>query len=279
VASLIQKAVQLQEKKREAAKLRRIGELEFKKAKSLANRSVSGLVTLQRKIESSKEALEDVSGVLTQRLAQQESIQRLVAAAEEHLKREKEAKEQTEQELEFAESEEEKSQAKARLQIISERIDELIEEIKQRSNTFKKITKSIEDYKKSTSQLTGKIQKQTHSKPTLKNLIKTSKKATVRIAKQVSRQAKQEELAKQTLEKINKKLSELAAKRQKIAAKKKKSKIKRKSKVRKGRSKTKKTKGKSKIKRKSKVRKGRSKTKKTKGKSKIKRKSKVRKRK
>ncbi len=273
MASLIQKAVQLQEKKREAAKLRRMGELEFKKAKSLANRSVSGLVTLQRKIESSKEALEDVSGILTQRLAQQESIQRLVASAEEHLKREKEAKEQTEQELEFAESEEEKTQAMARLQIISERINELIEEIKQRNNTFKKITKSIEDYKKSSSHLAGKIQKQTHSKPTLQNLIKTSKKATVRIAKQVSRQAKQEESAKQTLSKISKKLSELAAKRRKSAAKKKKSK------VSKRKSKTKKSKSKSKIKRKSRVRKARSKTKKSKSKSKIKRKSRVRKRK
>ncbi|MGI0064581.1 MAG: hypothetical protein ACREAL_06890 [Nitrosopumilaceae archaeon] len=265
--SLIRKAIQLQDKKREAAKLRRKGELEFKKAKSLTNRSISGLVSLQRKIDSSKEELEDVSGVLTQRLAQQESIQRLVAAAEEHLRREKEAKDQTEQELEFAESKEEKSQANARLQIISDRINELIEEINQRSKTFKKISPSIEDYKKSSSKLSGKIQKQTHSKPTLQNLIKTSKNATVRIAKQVSSQTKQEESAKQNLSKISKKLSELAAKRRKITAQKKKSK--RKSKVSKRKSKTTKPKSKSKIKRKSKVSKRKSKV--------SKRKSKVRK--
>ena len=270
MASLIRKATQLQEKKREAAKLRRKGELEFKKAKSLTNRSISGLVSLQRKIEFSKEELEDVSGVLTPRLAQQESIQRLVVAAEEHLRREKEAKVQTEQELEFAESEEEKSQAKARLQIISDRINEFIEEINQRNKTFKKISQSIEDYKKSSSKLSGKIQKQTHSKPTLQNLIKTSKKATVRIAKQVSHQTKQEESAKQNLSQISKKLSELAAKRRKITAQKKKSKRK---------SKTTKAKRKAKIKRKSKVRKGKSKTAKTKSKAKIKRKSKLRKRK
>ena len=235
MASLIQKATQLQLKKREASKLRRKGELEFKKAKTLANRSISGLISLQKKIESSKEELEDVSGVLTQRLAQQESIQRLVVSAEDRLKREKEAKEQAEQELEFAESEEDKSQAKSRLQIIDDRINELVEEIHQRSKTFKKIAQSIEDYKKSTSKLSGKIQKQTHSKPTLKQLIKTSKKTTSKIAKQIIRQAKQEEAAKENLSKISKQLSELAAKRRKKSSSKKKSKARKgKSKARKG---------------------------------------------
>ena len=70
------------------------------------------MASLQRRIESSREQLVDVSSVLTQRLAQQESLQRLIVAAEERLNQEKEAKEQTQQELEYATSEEEKQHTK-----------------------------------------------------------------------------------------------------------------------------------------------------------------------
>ena len=139
------------------SKLKRQSERELEKASTLAKRSSSGLVLLQKKVESSREQLEDVAGVLTQRLAQQESIQRLVAAAEERLKREKDTKEQIEQELEFADSEEEKQRAQNALKTISDRIDELIEEIKQRNKTAKKITQAIEDYQKSKSSLSSKI--------------------------------------------------------------------------------------------------------------------------
>ena len=139
LASLVRKAVLLQKRKYEAAKLRRKGERQFLQAKSLTNRSVSGLVSLQRRIDFSKEELEDVSGVLTQRVAQQESIGRLITNAQESLRRENEAKEQAEQDVSFADSDEEKHQAIARLKIITERIDELIDEIKQRTKTAKKI--------------------------------------------------------------------------------------------------------------------------------------------
>jgi len=241
LASITRKTVLLQLRKQEAAKLRRKGEREFLQAKSLANRTVSGLVSLQRRIDSSKEQLEDVSGILTQRMAQQESIQRLIANAQESLRRENEAKEQAEQEVDFAESDEEKHQAIARLRIITERIDELVDEIKQRSKTAKKISQGIKDYKKSSTKLTSKIKKQTHSKPVLQKLIKTGRKTTIRLAKQIERKSKQEESAKLTLSKISKKLSELASKRRKMSAKKKKSKARKvKSKVRRIKTKTKK---------------------------------------
>ena len=129
MVSLARKAVLLQQRKQEAAKLRRKGERDFQKTQSLANRSVSGLVSLQRRIDSSKEQLEDVSGVLTQRMAQQDSIQRLIANAQENLRRENEEKEQAEQEVSFSDSDEEKHQAEARLRIINERIDELVQQV------------------------------------------------------------------------------------------------------------------------------------------------------
>ena len=246
MASLARRAVLLQKRKHEAAILRRKGEREYQKAKSLANRSVSGLVSLQRRIDSSKEQLEDVSGVLTQRMAQQESIQRLIANAQESLRRENEAKEQAEQEVSFADSDEEKHGAMARLKIITERIDELVDEIKQRTKTAKKIAQGIEDYKKSSSKLSNKIQKQTHSKPDLQKLIKTSKKTSIRLAKQIERKAKQEESAKRNLSKISKKLTELASKRRKTSTKKKSKVRKIKSKARKVKSKVRRAKAKAK---------------------------------
>ena len=206
----------------------------------MANRSVSGLVSLQRRIDSSKEQLEDVSGILTQRMAQQESIQRLIANAQEGLRRENEAKEQAEQDVSFADSDEEKHQAIARLKIITERIDELIDEIKQRTKTAKKILLGIEDYKKSSRKLSTKIQKQTHSKPDLQKLIKTSRKTTTRLSKQIERKAKQEESAKHNLSKISKKLSTITSKKRKTSIKKKSKARKVKSKVRRIKTKTKK---------------------------------------
>jgi len=270
MASLLKKASMLQQKRMEAARLRRKGEREIQKAQYLTKRSVLGLATIQRKIESSKEELEDVSGVLTQKLARQESIQRLITAAEENLRREKEAKQQTEQEMEFAESDEVKNQAMTRISIISDRINELLDEIKQRGNALKKIVDNIEDYKKSQAKISTKIHKQTKTKPVLQNLLKTSKKETQRLAKQVASKTKQEESAKQNLTLISKKLSELASKRRKKALRRslKKKTRKLKSKL----SKRKLKKKKLKIKTRSKF------TKKTKVKKKTKRKLRIRKR-
>jgi len=98
MASLHRKASQLQKQKLEAGKLKKRGEREFLKAQSIEKKSTSGLASLQRRIESTREQLGGVSNVLTQRLAQQESIQRLIAAADVRLNHEKEAKVQTEQE-------------------------------------------------------------------------------------------------------------------------------------------------------------------------------------
>ena len=145
MVSLTRKAVLLQKRKHQAALLRRQGEREFKKAQFIANRSASGLVSLQRRIDSSKEELEDVSGNLNRKTAQEESIQRLISSAEDKLRREEEAKNQTEQEIEIADTEEEKKRAISRLKIISESIDELQEEIKQRNRTFIKVAESIEE--------------------------------------------------------------------------------------------------------------------------------------
>jgi len=219
LSSLVRIATNLKEKKHEVSKLRRKSERELKNVRSLSRRSTSGLATVERKIESSRVQLSDVSDVLNQKIAQQESLQRLIIAAQERLKRENEVKEQTEREIEFAETEEEKKNAQSRLGSISGKINEITFEIKQRAKTAQKIVKAIEEYKKSKSKISHKIQKQTKQKPQLIQLIKTSKKATERITKQVASKTRKEQSAKAGLVKITAKLIEIQNKRRRLAAK------------------------------------------------------------
>jgi len=88
MSSLARLAEKLQGKKSEVTKLKRKTEREFKKAEFLQKRSASGLVSIEKRVESAREHLSDVSDILNQKLAQQESIQRLLVAAEERLNRE-----------------------------------------------------------------------------------------------------------------------------------------------------------------------------------------------
>ena len=115
MGSLTKLATKLEQRKKQVSQLKRKSERELKKAQLIHRKSASGLASVEKKLETAREELSDVSDVLTQKLAQQESIQRLIKAAEERLSRDKEAKDQVEQEIEFAESPEEKQIAQWRL--------------------------------------------------------------------------------------------------------------------------------------------------------------------
>ena len=222
MTSLARLATKLQKKKIEAAKLRKQSEKKFKQVKKLSRKTSSGLSSLQKRLENTHGKLDDVSFHLNQRTAQQESIMRLVAGAQERLKYEKDLKEQTEQELEFASSKEEKQQIQERLQTIVDRINELTAEIRQRNAMARKTTDAIDEYKNSKSKIASQVRKQVHAKPVLVNLMKNTKKTTTRLAKQLENREKREQAVKSTLEKINKTL----AKSRKSKPKRKKSKIK-----------------------------------------------------
>jgi len=219
VPTLVRIAEKLEGKKSEVGKLKRKTERELKKSKFLQKVSVSGLARIEKKIDWGRENLSDVSGILTQKLAQQESIQRLLLAAEERLNRDKEAKEQTEQEIEFADSIDEKQSAQARLRSILDRINEASFEIKQRKKMTKKVIDAIEEFKKSKSKISNKIHNEIQEKPELQKLIKKSKKSSERLAKQFVSKTKQEETAKKYLKKVKLKLEEFKAKKRKLAAK------------------------------------------------------------
>ena len=104
MGSYASEAKKLTNQKMEASKNRRKNERELKKAKSLSRRYSSNLKTVQRRVESSREEVEDVGGTLNQRYAQLESVQRLKQDAETRLAQEKENLEESENELEFAQT-------------------------------------------------------------------------------------------------------------------------------------------------------------------------------
>ncbi|EPA06195.1 hypothetical protein [Candidatus Nitrosarchaeum limnium] len=206
-------------KKQKAANLRKKAERQLQQVRTLEKRSSSGLNSIDRKIESEKEDVTDVSGVLTQKTSQLESIQRLVTAASERLIREKDALVEAEQELEFAKNPEEENIAKSKLAIINEKIQELEFEIKNREKTAKKITEEVSKINEIKSKISTQIQKQTKAKPTLRETMSESHKAAQKFAKELEQKIRSEESAKKALEKVNSRLQELLAKKRKMAKK------------------------------------------------------------
>jgi len=233
LTSLTRLASKLQKKKIEATKLRKQSEKKFDQVRKLSRKSSSGLSSLQRRLENTHEKLDDVSFHLNQRTAQQESITRLISAAQERLKYEKDLKDQTEQELEFANSKEEKQQIQERLQTIMDRINELTAEIRQRNAMAKKTVNAIDEYKSSKSKISNQVRKQVQAKPVLVNLVKSTQKTATRLAKQLENREKREKAVKSTLEKISKTLakSRKSKPRKKSKTKPKKKKIAKKTKT------------------------------------------------
>jgi chromosome segregation ATPase len=160
LASLEKTVLELRKKQQEATKLRKRAEKQLQEVLSSQRRSTSGLNSIDKKIESEKEDVSDVSGVLNQKNSQLESIERLVQAAQERLSREKESIEQTEQEIEFSENPEEKQYAESRLRSLRDHVEELTAEIKSREKTAKKIAEDVAKFDTIKSKISSKIQKQ-----------------------------------------------------------------------------------------------------------------------
>ncbi|MBL7018529.1 MAG: ATPase V, partial [Nitrosopumilus sp.] len=220
LASLEKLVIQLRQKKQEATKLRKKAEDQVKAFRATEKRSSSGLQSIDKKIESEKEESTDVSTVLTRKNSQLESIGRLIAAAEQRLGQEKEAIEQTEQEIEFAENPLEKQNAEARLRSLNDHVNELNEEIKSRQKTAKKISGDVTSFSDIQSKIVTKIQNQTKTKPSLREAKIESRKSAQKFLKELERRTKAEESVQKSLDNAYSKLKELLAKK-KTAAKKK----------------------------------------------------------
>ena len=123
------KLKQLSSQKSEISKIRRKGENEYKKIKSMSKKYSSSLKSTQKRIESFKQSADDINETLSQKLVQMESIQRLKSAAQERLNLEIQNKEQIESEIDFADNSEEKQSLEYRLNSILSTIGEIKNEI------------------------------------------------------------------------------------------------------------------------------------------------------
>jgi hypothetical protein len=210
----------LKQQKLEASKFRRQSEKKLKEAKSLARRSSSGLHSVEKRLEDTREKLGEINAEFTQFLARKESLGRLIKAAHDRLAQEMEAKEQAQIDLEGADTAEEKQAASERLAQIADKIGELKFEIKQRESASQKLIPAIEGQKKTKSKTSQKIHQQVQTKPTLVTLIKKGMTDSERLARRVEIATKKEASISKNLQVAAQKLGELLAKKRREAAKK-----------------------------------------------------------
>ncbi len=205
-------------KKIEATKRRRQAENKLKSVISLKRRSSSGLASLERRKENTTSKKGDIAQILNQYLAQRDSIQRLKISAEERLRQEQEARDQSQQQSEYAEPEE-RARALERLKIADDKIAELESEIKQRNHGEERLVKIIADLEKQKSKNDVELRNQSHSKPSLLEQLKSSTKEEERLRPHVQSLIKQEVKAKSDLSKIIQRLELAKAAKRRADAK------------------------------------------------------------
>ena len=83
MVGLKSKLKQLSSQKSELSKIRRKGENEYKKVRSISKKYSSSLKSTQKRIQTFKQNANEINEILNQKLAQMESIQRLKTAAQE----------------------------------------------------------------------------------------------------------------------------------------------------------------------------------------------------
>jgi hypothetical protein len=207
-------------KKIEATKRRRQAENKLKSVISLKRRSSSGLAALERRKENTTSKKGDIAQILNQYLAQRDSIQRLKISAEERLRQEQEARDQSQQQSEYAEPGE-MANAAERLKIANDKIAELESEIKQRNHGEERLVKIIADLEKQKTKNDVELRNQSHSKPSLLEQLKSSTKEEQRLRPYVQSLIKREDKAKSDLAKIIQRLELAKAAKRRADAKRK----------------------------------------------------------
>ena len=208
------KVQQLKQKKARSLKLRNKTIRALKTAKSLHRKSISTVNSIQRRVSKTRSELDEVSNTLQHTLAQKGSIQRLKIDAGQRLKREAERKKQIEKEITLA-TDEAKDKLGFTLDMISDQINEIRKEIRQRNSTVKKVDKIIEEYNTKKSRLSGQIKRALQSKPQLVKIMNNSKKNAAKLEKRLPSLIKTEKNIQKNFSRINSIIKE-QTKRKKI---------------------------------------------------------------
>ena len=218
--SISKRVAQLQKTRARTAKMRRKTVQSLKSAKKLHRKSASTINSMQRRVSKIRSELDEISNGLQHSLAQKESIQRLQVYAEERLNQEKERKKEMEKELASTTSDA-RDQLEFTLNTISTQINEIRDEITQRSSTGKKVNKLIEEYTAKKSKLTTKIKRTLESRPEVTKTLHKNKKNIVKLEKRLPSLIKTEENVKRNFSKINSIIREKAQERKMTKAKRK----------------------------------------------------------
>ena len=198
--------------KQEISKIRRLSEREFQRAKAVSRKYTSSLTSLQKRVGTSREKIEEISQELNQKMSQLESIKRLKKTAQERLGLEIQNKEQLESEIDFSNTDDEKEIIVSRIQIIIRVIDDIKNEIKQRNPMEKKLTQIINEINKSKLKISGTVSNSLNSKSELINLVKTSTIKLEQTAKKYQAMKTREGIIKTKLSKIMPEFSKLLKK-------------------------------------------------------------------
>jgi len=215
LASLTKLALDFKQKKLNSSKLLKQTKKALDTAKSLHRKSVSGVTSIQRRVDSFRSELEKVTSELEHYLAQKESIQRLKAEAEARLDVLKDEKNHLEQQISSATGEA-KDQFTMNLSMVSEQIVDLRSQLMNRNSTMKKIEKVIAEYSINKNKLSAKIKNTLQSKPQLMGLIKSSDRDVSRLDSRLNSVIKQEKVAQKNLSKVISRLNELNTKKQEM---------------------------------------------------------------
>ena len=227
--SISKRITQLQETKARNVKQKRHTIRSLKSVKSLHRKSASSINSIQYRLSKLRSQLDEISSTLQHSLSQTESIQRLKINAEERLKQEKELKNQVEWELSLA-TKDAKDQLEFTLVMITNRINEIKNELRQRNSTAKKAEKIIQECNTKKSRLSTQVRMTLESKPQLTKIMNKSKKNIVKLEKRLPSLIKTGKNVQENLSKINS-IMRKETKRRKSKAKRKaprKSKAKRK---------------------------------------------------
>ena len=218
MVSLTTAVKQLAAKKQEISKIRRSSEKEFQKAKAVSRKYTSSLNSLQKRVVTSRQQIDEITQLLNQKMSQLESIQRLKKSAQDRLGTEIQNKEQLENEVGFSNTDDEKQNILSRISVVNGVIDDIKNEIKQRTPMEKKLTQIIDEINNSKSKISNTVKKNLESKPTLVNLVKTTTTKLEKTAKKYQSSKSLEASAKTKLSKVTSDLSKLLKKRAKAKA-------------------------------------------------------------
>ncbi len=209
--SITKRVAELQQMKVRTSKIRSKVMRSLKSAKSSYRKSSSSIHSIQHRVSNIRSQLDEVSNTLQHSLAQNESIQRLKINAEERLKQEKDHKKQIgltiQQSSDSAKEKllENQSLKELRYQFdsISDHIDEIKSEIRQRNSIAKKVVKNIQECNTRKSKLSAQVKKTLESKSQLTKIMNESKKNMVKLEKRLPSLIKTGENVQKNLSKIN----------------------------------------------------------------------------